>query len=376
MALTCVVEAGDPRVVPLLEEFGAQELWGSLQRSALDNPWTRRAKVLDVRAVHLATRRFGARFIIPGDPEWPEAIAVLDVSDGVQDLGGAPLGLWVRGAGSLEQWSASAVAVVGSRASTPYGERVAADLAAGLAGHGVTVVSGGAFGIDAAAHRGALADGGRTVAVLACGVGVAYPKAHEALLGRISEHGLLVSEYPPEEGPTRRRFLARNRLIASLTRATVIVEAAARSGARNTVSWASACQRPVAAVPGPVGNATSYTPHALIREGEAVLVSNVAEVMELVGSAGEHLVARPPQPRLIDDLRGATLAVYEALPSRGARDAGEVALRSGVAMGAALACLGELSAAGLARQRDDGRWGLGEVQDRPGRLGGVTAPRS
>ena len=188
------------------------------------------------------------------------------------------------------------VAVVGSRASTPYGDSVGAELAADLGEADYTVVSGGAFGIDAAAHRGSLASRSPTLAILAGGLDQPYPAGHGSLFERIAERGVLVSELPPGQHPTRTRFLSRNRLIAALTPGTVMVEAAARSGARNTVTWASALHRVVMAVPGPVTSANSVTPHRLIRESEAVLVTRAAEVLELLSPLG-RVVPRPGRRR-------------------------------------------------------------------------------
>jgi len=365
LALSCVVEPGNLRIGPIVAHRGAVDVWESLRRSGADNAWARRARALDLRPVRLLAQRHGLRFIVPGTAEWPARLADLATAETVQDAGGEPLGLWVKGNAQLDALASSSVAVVGSRASSAYGDRVAADLGAGLAASGLTVVSGGAFGIDAAAHRGALSEGGPSVAVLACGLDAAYPRAHEGLLAAIAESGLLVSEAPPGERPTRRRFLPRNRLIAALTVGTVIVEAAVRSGARNTVTWAGACRRVVMAVPGPVTSVTSWTPHRLIREGEAALVTSVEDVRELVRPAGECLTGRPRQERLLDTLAPRLQAVYEALPSRGTRAAGDLALRAGLAVPACLGALQELAEAGLARASDDGGWRLGDVQDRP-----------
>ena len=162
---------------------------------------------------------------------------------------------------------AVAPGVVGSRASTAYGEHVASDLSEGLCRRGVAVVSGAAFGIDGAAHRAALAADGCTVAVLAGGLDVPYPAGHSSLMYRIRAAGLLVSEYPPGIRPARHRFLARNRLVAALSGATVVVEAGLRSGAANTAAWARALGRVVCAVPGPVTSSASAGCHALIRGG-------------------------------------------------------------------------------------------------------------
>lgn len=366
MALAAVCETGDPRIGPLVARFGAPAVWQGLLTTGADTPWSRRARALDLADVRALARRHGLRYVIPGDAGWPGGLDDLDRCEPVQEMAGSPLGLWVRGdlepAGALT----GSVAVVGSRASSAYGDRMAADLAAGLAEAGVTVVSGGAYGIDAAAHRGALAEGGVSVAVLAGGLDVPYPRAHAGLLDQVAASGLLVSEHLPGEHPTRRRFLARNRLIAALSAATVIVEAAARSGARNTVTWASECHRPVLAVPGPAGSATSLTPHRLIREGEAVLVTCAAHVLEAVRPPGTLPDdERPRTARLLDSLDPQQAAVLDALPSRGGRDTVELALRAGLTVPATLAALGHLAGAGLARSRPDGRWGRGEVGDRP-----------
>lgn len=366
MALACVTEPGDPAMAKLLASFSPGELWAKVNAGHGPAPWVNRARAYSERSVRLVMERDGVRFLVPSDEEWPAWLADLERAEPVAGMHGAPVGLWVRGPGSLAQATARSVAVVGSRASTPYGERVAADLAAGLAEAGWAVVSGGAYGVDAAAHRGALASGGVTVSVQAGGLDDLYPKGNAALLQRVAAEGLLVSETPPGEGPTRRRFLTRNRLIAALSRGTVIVEAAARSGARNTASWAGACLRVVMAVPGPVSSATSYGPHRLIREGEATLVAGCADVLEAISPSGERLAPESePHPTLFDSLTEPQRLVYEAIPSRGSRSAGEVAVRAGVPIPAALGALAALELAGLVARRDGGRWGMGERRDRP-----------
>ena len=363
--LACAIDPGDLRIGPLVAEHGAAKVWARLLRSGIDTAWSRRARALSLAAVEQAERACGARFIVPGDAEWPVRLGDLARCEPVQDAGGAPLGLWIRGDRSLADVVRTSVAIVGSRASTPYGERVAAELAAGLADARVGVVSGAAYGIDAAAHRGALAGEGVTVAALACGVDVPYPRPHEALLGQIARRGIVVSERPPGEAPMRRHFLTRNRLIAALTDGTVIVEAAHRSGARNTVSWANACARPVMAVPGPIGSVTSFTPHQLIRSGEAMLITDVAEIRELILPIGEVELPRVSRDRLLDTLTPEQGRVYEALPARGGRDAGEIALKAGLVMPDAWAVLGELAELGMAESDQTGRWRMGRRQDQP-----------
>lgn len=365
MGLACVVEPGDPRVGPLVGEFGAEEVWASLASGSGRGVWARRAGLVDVDVVWRRTVELGLRFVVPSDGEWPVGLGSLDVCELVQESRGAPVGLWVRGEAALADVVGRSVAIVGARACTSYGEHVAADLAGGLVARGCVVVSGGAFGIDAAAHRGALAAGGVSVAVVAGGLDEAYPRAHAELFDVIAGAGVVVSEVAPGERPTRRRFLTRNRLIAALTQATVLVEAAWRSGARNTVSWASACGRPVLAVPGSVHSATSVTPHRLIRDGEAVLVTGVEEVCEVLGPLGPVGSVGPLRERLLDQLTGVQAAVREVLPARGGRDAGEVAVRAGVSLPVCLTTLEELALLGHAEVTDRGEWRLGRVHDKP-----------
>ncbi|MFC6288466.1 DNA-processing protein DprA [Nocardioides sp. GCM10027113] len=280
--------------------------------------------------------RQGIRFVIPGDPEWPPGLDDLTAAPAVQDRGGPPLGLWVRGPLRLHEL-ARPVAVVGARSATTYGTDLAGDLAAGLARRGHCVVSGAAFGIDQAAHRGALAMGGESVAVLACGVDRAYPAAHRDLLDHLARHGAVVSELAPGCSPTRLRFLARNRLIAALAVGTVVVEAAVRSGALNTANWASRLHRPLMGVPGPVTSAPSEGVHQLIRSGAATLVTSAAEVAELLGAAGEGLLepardAERPRDRLTrrqQQVLDAVPAQRPALPDSIARTAGMALLEVG-----------------------------------------------
>jgi DNA processing protein len=229
------------------------------------------------------------------------------------------MALWVRGASRLEELVDQSVALVGSRASTAYGEHVAAELAHGLGERSWTTVSGGAYGIDAAAHRGALAAGAPTVAVLACGIDRVYPSAHSALFSRVLEEGLLVSEWPPGCAPLRHRFLVRNRLIAGLTRGTVVVEAAARSGALATGKRARDLGKAVMAVPGPVTSAMSVGCHELLRvtESPVTLVTSAAEVVERVGRLGDDLAAPAERPTTAHDtLSDVARRVLDACPVR------------------------------------------------------------
>jgi len=304
------------------------------------------------------TDQAGLRFIIPGDPEWPEGLDDLAHCDFIR-LGGTPVGFWVQGPGHLAQWCQRSVAMVGSRASTRYGEAVALLLSSELAkpSAGWTVVSGGAFGIDTACHRGALAAPGRTIGLFANGLDIAYPPANDGLIQKLRHEGLVVSELPPGTHPTKHGFLARNRLIAALSLGTVVVEAAARSGARNTASWAASLGRVVMGVPGPVTSALSVTPHRLIRDGLATLVASAEDIIALLAPLGES----PPLPldgpdRWHDALTGDQIVVREALPSRGGMSVNEVALASGVPVTRSIAALNHMSSLGVVTTDDQGRW--------------------
>lgn len=289
--------------------------------------------------------RLGARLVTPEDDEWPDdALRPIEVAFARHRAVGAlpgerdevalvpPLALWVVGDRRLDEALARAVAVVGSRAATPYGEHVAADLAHGLARRGWTVVSGGAYGIDGAAHRGALAASGCTVAIVAGGLRSPYPQGHAALFRRIARDGLLVSEWPPDAAPQRHRFLVRNRLIAALTSGTVVVEAGARSGALATGRQALRLGRAVMAVPGPVTSAESVGVHELLRTREEVrLVTRAAEVLEEVGAIGDDLAPRVEAPRAArNGLDPISLQVLDGLPATGAVSPDRIAVAAGV----------------------------------------------
>jgi DNA processing protein len=218
------------------------------------------------------------------------------------------------------------------------------------------VVSGAAFGIDQAAHRGALANRGRTVAVLACGADRAYPAAHRSLIDYIADVGLVVSEAPPGCSPTRIRFLARNRIIAALSRGAVVVEAAVRSGALNTASWAGGLGRTVMGVPGPVTSAPSAGAHQLIRARDALLVTSGEEVLEAVGPMGTFALADPREPENVRDrLPSRERQVLDAVPLVRAVDSGSIARTAGIAHGRTKEALLALHRAGLV-EHSLGRW--------------------
>lgn len=359
MGLCCVSEPADPQLTALVAYEGAAKVWQSLTAARSATAWGRRRTAVDPTAVEAQTLAIGARFVVPGDDEWPAQLEDLDRAEAQGEFAGAPFGLWVRGAGHLAHWSDTSVAIVGSRASTSYGETVATDLAVDLGVRGVTVVSGGAYGIDACAHRGAIAADGRTICVQAGGVDRPYPRGNAALLRTIATDHLLVSELPPGAHPTRMRFLSRNRLIAALSQATIVVEAGVRSGAKNTTSWALGCGRSVLAVPGSIHSAMSVGTHEMIRDNKAGLVTNAAEVMDRISPMGQQMLPLVRgRERVLDALDATQRAVFEVVPGRGAIGAGEVALRTGLDLGTALAALASVAERGLLDQTDMGQWKL------------------
>lgn len=282
---------------------------------------------IDTAAADLdVVESLGGRLVTPEDDEWPAWSFLAFDGAGMPDASDAcaPLALWVLGRTPLPQLTERAVSIVGTRAASAYGEHVTAEIGGDLAVDGWTIVSGAAFGIDAAAHRAALGVGGSTVAVLACGVDRAYPSGHARLLQRIADSGAVISEYAPGTTPAKHRFLARNRVVASVGSAVLVVEAGWRSGARNTAAWARKLGRPVLAVPGPVTSASSKGCHRMIREGEARLVADAHDVVAEAGPTGEVGDGRPSMFRDLDALSENALLVYEALPASGSRSPREL----------------------------------------------------
>lgn len=313
---------------------------------------------IDTAAEDLAAaEQVGARLVTPEDEDWPAWPLLPLTNAAARGLKWAspPLGLWVRGGASLEESLQRAVSVVGARAATSYGEHVAAEMGYGLASRGMTVVSGAAYGIDGAAHKGALNANGCTVAVLACGIDRAYPAGHSMLIDRIAARGLVITEYPPGTPPGRHRFLVRNRIIAALGAGTVVVEAGQRSGARNTAASTAALGRVLMVVPGPVTSAMSMGCHDLLREGLATSVSSVAEVIESVGLFGEDLATKPDTAtRPTDGLDSEALRVHEALELKAAHSAERIAEVSGVPLFRVRALLPALELTGLADRCESG----------------------
>jgi DNA processing protein len=344
-----LVEPGDRKAHRFAHDLGVVPALQAVAEGTdprIEARWRVRLPGADIRRDLDRLDRFGGRLVIPGDPQWPVGLA---------DLGDrAPFCLWARGLLEPGPAMERSVAVVGARAASSYGEHVAAELGFGLSERGVAVVSGAAYGIDAFAHRGALAAGGATVAVLACGVDRPYPRGNHRLIERIAAQACLISEVPPGCSPTRWRFVQRNRLIAAITRATVVVEAALRSGTSITAREAGDLGRHVAAVPGPVTSPTSAGCHELLRLG-AVCVTGPDEIIELVSGMGEGLARRSPTPPAEHDgLPPDDLRVLDAVPLRRPAPVATVACAAGLDPHQVDAILALLEVRGLVRSGSEG----------------------
>jgi DNA processing protein len=367
------VEPGQQQVTELLESLGPELLVARIRAGDVPDPLRRATESRRLRDTvdedFAAAERHRIRLLTPTDEEWPGAAlhptVVATLVHNRKDLA-PPWALWVRGQGDLGTLLDRSVAVIGARAATPYGEHCAAELAFGLAERGWTVVSGGAYGIDGAAHRGALAAGGATVAFLASGVDTPYPPGNSRLFERIADSGALVSEWPPGSTPQRHRFLIRNRLIAAVAAGTVVVEAAARSGTGNTASQVGKLGRTLMALPGPVTSAMSVGTHELVRSHGARLVTRVEEVLEEVGRIGDDLAPRrQAEPNDRDRLDPLARQVLEGLPSRGSATPEQIAVDAGLPVGDVLRVLPALELARVIERREGG-WQLHRVRRRSG----------
>lgn len=333
IALACAIAPETTTIVREIREKGAVAVA------------RRHARHVDVDAVRAATERAGARVVIPGDREWPTQLSALEDVE--------PIALWVRGDADLRLTVLRSIGVVGARAATAYGESVCRRWCSDFVEADYSIVSGGAFGIDAAAHRAALDAQGATVCVLACGIDRAYPRAHEALLERIADQGVIVSEMPPGTPVRRGTFLARNRLIPGLTAATLIVEAAARSGTMATAHHALRVGRPLLAVPGAVTASMSAGCLDLIVDGRASLARGAGDV--IAAAEGRPVDVLVPQLPL-DGLDAIQRAVFEELHRHRGVSVDHVARRTGLTIPAVLAALGGLERAGWADRDSSAGW--------------------
>jgi DNA processing protein len=429
-ALTYLAEPADRWLNGLISAHGAARTLDAIRSGRLPDPsgdfpippftlrtlqrslerWRVRLDELPTPDAVAAFRASGIRLICPGDPEWPEQLADLGLDQ--------PYALWLRGTADLRFNCLRSVAVVGSRAATAYGCYVAAEFAASVAARGWAVVSGGAFGVDASAHRGALGADGVTVAVLACGVDVPYPVGHTELFEAVAAQGVIVSEWPPGRTVSRLRFLVRNRVIAALATGTLVVEAGERSGAVNTARHARDLGRRLMAVPGPVTSDQSAGCHRIIREWQGTLVTTAVEVIEHLSPVGATLEPTnapatdpadpaplapasagpgplgpapaspvdppspadpsrpvdpprsvdPPRPKSsrrrrirpaldLDAMDLETTQVLDAMPARGGMAATRIAQRAGMVPTTVVRCLAALAASGYIERCDEG-WRL------------------
>lgn len=342
-ALSALVEAWPiARIADAVSATGS-DLVAAEIHSALAR-WTPRLKSGVALVALRQAVRFSVRLLVPGDPVWPS---------GVDDLGPhAPLALWLRGNDTALAATEHSIALVGARAATGYGEHVAMEASAGLVDRGFAIVSGAAYGIDGMAHRAALASSGQTVAFLAGGVDRFYPSGHDALLARIVDSGAVVSELPCGSPPTKWRFLQRNRLIASASQATIVLEAGWRSGSLNTAGHAVSLGRPVGAMPGPVTSAASAGCHRLIREYTATLVTSAAEMAELV--LGTELSAVLDSEERRPAGNSTRVRLTDALSLRAPRSVDDLAARSGLSVAEVQAELGALHVDGGVAERERG----------------------
>lgn len=343
-ALRLVIDRADANTVVdrVTSRIPGAEVSSSVVEEAYQR-WMPRLNADRTLSVLQHTAGVGGRLLLPDHEFWPGGLRDLQLH--------APLLLWCRGEVDALRSMPRSLAMVGARASTGYGEHVTMEMAAGLVDRGIAIVSGAAYGIDGMAHRAALASDGMTLAFLAGGIDRFYPSGHDALLTRIAQQGLILAETPCGTAPTKWRFLMRNRLIAAATPATVVVEAGWRSGSLNTANHAATLGRPLGAVPGPVTSASSAGCHRLLREYDAVCVTNALEAAELLGSAepgGSRQVAAG------ENLSSAALRVLDSLSARKQRTVEELAQQSGLSPRDVETGLGELDLEQRARLGDRG----------------------
>lgn len=332
----------------VLAEHSSTASWAGL--GAALKRWAPRVPDLAPERDLATMQRLGGRLIIPGDDLWPGQLGDLGIHE--------PICLWWRGVEQELPAAAKSIALVGSRDSTSYGAAVTGDLAYSLAQRGFTLVSGGAYGIDAHAHRAALAGSSEsmpTIAVMAGGVDRFYPSGNEDLLRAVANQGAVLAEVPPGSAPTRYRFLQRNRLIAALASVTVVVEARWRSGALNTAHHAESLGRAVGAVPGSVHSANSAGCHRLLRDGGAICVTDAGEVAELAAPSGDFLPdVRDGGSAVHDGLTLEDLILLDALPLRSTSSVEKLCTVAGLGPESVRAGLGRLGLLGLAESRNGG----------------------
>jgi DNA processing protein len=340
LAISRVPFIGPARIERLLQTFGslatawsapADQLRVALESRSLSELLAARSRI-DPAGELERLDRLGISAVHPGHPSYPRLLA---------EISGRPSLLYVRG--ELAAADDTSVAIVGTRRATPYGRQAAERIAAELAQAGITVVSGLARGVDAAAHHAALKAGGRTIAVLGSGPDVIYPAEHRRLAEQIVASGAILSEFPPGAKPDAQNFPARNRIVSGMTLGTLIVEAPARSGALITASFAADQGREVFVLPGSIFAQTAEGTNGLLRDG-ARLVRDGADILEDLGLGGRGPVATQSHMVLDDEER----RLYDALGTE-ARHIDELAEEAGLSAGAASALMLTMELKGLVR---------------------------
>lgn len=348
LLLAHVIEPNDERMQFFIEEVGPIEAIEAIRRGLIPKKESEGLQAR-LRAFSFTTAvreldRCSTRLVFRDSPEWPSQL---------NDLGHErPFVLWVVGTPDVRLAAVRSLSIVGARDCSPYGRFVARDWSARLSDRGWVVISGGALGIDGAAHQGVLSVGGVTVCVLACGVDVSYPRAHESLLANIADTGLLISESPPGSPAMRQRFLSRNRIIAALSRGTVVVEAGSRSGTTSTANFVNRLNRPLFAVPGAVTSPASIGCHQLINEGKAILATQWQDVAAMLGDQQLTSNLESVQSRPTDVLTPIQKKVLDAVPLRRGKPAEVLMLTTGLSLREVLSALGVLEVEGFIRQED------------------------
>ena len=321
LVLAHVVEPHDEKLQLFIDRVGPIESIEAIRRGSVPKRDTEglqaRLRAFSFSAALRELDRSGARLVFRDATEWPTQLDDLKHE--------RPFALWVVGTPDLRLAALRSISIVGARSCTR-------DWSARFSDQGWVVISGGALGIDGAAHQGVLSVGGITMCVLACGVDVAYPRAHESLLASIADSGLLISESPPGSPALRQRFLSRNRIIATLSRGTVVVEAGLRSGTTSTANFVNEMNRPLFAVPGAITSPLSAGCHQLINDGKAILASDWSEVAAMLGDQQMTLFSQKPESRPIDSLSFAHQQVLDAVPLRKGKSAEELMVATGLSL--------------------------------------------
>lgn len=335
-------EAGSLEALLCRPEADLARLLGSPERA---RALLRSVKDEEAQAWAAAIERTGTRLITAFDEEFPGLL---------REIPDPPFALFARGL--LERLKLPAVAVVGSRAASRYGREIAARIARDLSLAGVTVVSGFARGVDAAAHQAAREGPGGTIAVLGCGLDVDYPREHASLKEAMAKSDLLLSEYAPGTQPQARFFPVRNRIIAGLASGVVVVEASRRSGSLITARLANDCGRDVFAVPGSVFSATSAGAHELLRDG-AILCRGAEDILTEILPTVRRRKAAPPANARTADISEEARKVLAVLSREESATAEDLVTATDLPAASVLAALFELESAGLAVE-ESGRYGL------------------